>query len=640
MAGAWATVANLRRVQQLLNNPYYNDGRVIPALIAKQIEAELTTYTNPHSLPLVDPNTDYIKDSAESSALASDLNDISMAANSAISAEGERAEAAAKWHRGGLTETSNMSSLSNGIYNVSSASVATALGIPGNAAGGLTNFEFGSLGYRIYRTAEVVQRTYAQAKTSAGWQPWGSVDFDWYKGSAASTVAAPLNNPDTFPMGSVTVSTGSTADALGLPESSAGVVQTWEWGALNWKLQVFLTQTGNMWMRPNAGTWAGWNNATADPPPVASTGSRSSSGMKVIPLALTLGQGDMDAPLSRQYRIPLDFAAPVTRWRLHITDKNVHTGAHRGSGINIHDVYVGPHAGNGVYSATPTRVGGGFDLSAQPDGSWVSSWRTEKISEAPSLISYAYTATTAPQLGVCGGWNTSNLDTVGALEGLNQGLQKWVAFDMWIEAETYAGTPVIAVFGDSLASGAQATIPRLESVVEQYARSRKALPVHYAVSGNAMQDFAAAPSAYKFARWSHLDPADGVLWSMGHNDVYRGRSFAQMRADFDTLYPYITSRVAPVVVCATVTTRNAPTNPDMHLVRDQWNAWLAQQKANAQVDGRIRDVYDFHAVTDNGDTIKPEYNVDDIHINTAGYTAQKNAITRAFVSPPLMYAAL
>lgn len=71
----------------------------------------MTTYTSPHNMPIVDPNTDYVKDSAETSALAADLNAISQAANSAIGAEGARAEAAAKFIRPAVGASTDFNTL-------------------------------------------------------------------------------------------------------------------------------------------------------------------------------------------------------------------------------------------------------------------------------------------------------------------------------------------------------------------------------------------------------------------------------------------------------------------------------------------------------------------------------------------------
>lgn len=55
-------------------------------------EAPLTTYTVPHSLPIIDPATDNIKD-ATASALANHLNNLATATNNGISREGSRAAA-------------------------------------------------------------------------------------------------------------------------------------------------------------------------------------------------------------------------------------------------------------------------------------------------------------------------------------------------------------------------------------------------------------------------------------------------------------------------------------------------------------------------------------------------------------------
>ena len=153
-----------------------------------------------------------------------------------------------------------------------------------------------------------------------------------------------------------------------------------------------------------------------------------------------------------------------------------------------------------------------------------------------------------------------------------------------------------------------------------------------------MQDWAEDTDSYKWTRWEHLDRADVVLWAMGHNDVYRGRTLEQMQSDFNICYPFITARVARQVVGATVTTRNSPADPAMHDVRHAWNAWMEGQDYNMS-DGRIREVFDFDSVIDAGnDTIKPEYDSGDhLHLNTAGYLAEANAMNRTILSPAVAY---
>lgn len=583
------------------------------------------------------------KDAGFAAKLAEDMKVLALTADTAIGVEGARAEAAASWYKGGVTAETVLADLPNGAYHVSSGAIATALGLPVPQPGTLEIIQFGTLGIRNFQTSEAVPATYGQRKTSTGWQAWEDLRNSWYKGGAA--VADPkLNDIDALPTGSVTVSTASVAAALGLPEAESSVVETWRFGTLDYAIQRQTTMTTPARVRTRwktSGAFSAWSDPIGSLiPDVVGGGSGPASGMKLVPLAATLGQGTQTAPTSRTYRIPLNFNAPITRWRLHITDRNPHTGEHVGAGINITDVFIGDHAGNGDFTAAPVRIGGGILLDTLAGGEWFSAWRSEPLGAGVDrLLSYAYTSTAAPFAAVAGAFNTSaavpgDVDFPDAA----QTVYKTAAFDIWIEAETYSGTPVYAAFGDSLSSGAQATFPCLESAVSIYARAHKGLPVHYAVSGNAMQDWAEDTAAYKWIRWEHLDKADVVLWGMGHNDVYRGRTLAQMQADFNLCYPFVTARMGRAVVAATVTPRNVPADPAMHAVRNAWNAWLKEQ-VGAMSNGRVRDVFDFDAVIADGDTIKPAYNSgDDIHLNTAGYEAEAAAVSRPISAPPVMYA--
>ena len=531
-----------------------------------------------------------------------------------------------------------------GLYYVSNDAQLKYLKADPQMPGGtvlVSRYGTGNLGQMLYITSEAEPKLWGSALTSSGWQPWVRLDAGaadkFYRG------ALPVNIPKgTIAPGMYYVSNDTQIAYWGLPK--AGTVLVSRYGTGNLGQMMLMTGTHPVEVYTSALTSTGWQpftlvkgggGSTTPSAPAAvgvSVSDGPGSGMKVIPLALTLGQGTMKAPTQRQYRVPFYFNAPITRWRLHITDKNPHTGESVGKGITINNVYVGEHATNGSFKKTPTRIGGAINLSRE--GEWVSGWRTEKIGETKGLLSYDYTATEAPFHAVAGAWNTSNMDSAATtfLDGNATPLRN-AAFDMWIEAETYATTPVVAAFGDSLSSGAHADLPVYESTLSIYTRRVNALPVHIAVSGNAMQDFLEADAGYKLRRWEHLDKADVLIWAMGHNDVYRGRSFEQMRSDFDELYPILTSIAARSVVAATVTTRNAPARPEMHDVRKAWNAWLKSQVYSPMSDGRIRDVFDFSAVIDDGDEIKAPFNSgDDVHLTTAGYQAQADAITRPITS--------
>ena len=328
----------------------------------------MTTFTNPHNLPLIEPETDYIKDGNEVSALAGDINALAMATASAISAEGERSESAAKWYKGGASGT-DINALETGLYHISSGGVASDLGLPVNFPGHLWNMPFGTLGTRIFITSEEVPRTFGQRKTSSGWQTWNDMTNPWFLGGAATT-APKLNSLDALPTGAVSISSVGVARDLGLPLEEPSIVATYRYGSANYvyQEQVTLTSPSSVRTRRKLSTaFSEWTDPIGSRIPPASGGaSTPGSGMKLIPLALTLGQGTQSAPDTRQYRIPFQFNAPINRWRLHITDRNPHTGEHVGTGINIANVYLGNHATNGSFTGTPTRIGGGIPLVAYP----------------------------------------------------------------------------------------------------------------------------------------------------------------------------------------------------------------------------------------------------------------------------------
>lgn len=542
-----------------------------------------------------------------------------------------------RWRRGGLLTTDTLISVPDGAFNVSTKVTAEALSLPAFEPGKFTQVSYGTMGVQEFVTSERYPRTFLRQKTSGGWQPW-TENVSFFTGGVQ--IGTAFDSADTLRTGTFSVSTGTAATNLGLPSPNPGIIMAWNYGSADYGLQVFITLTSpSKWFTrfKLGGSWVEWTamSSGGSGEVIRQTEAPiTPGGFKVVPLAITLGQGNSPAPISRQYRIPFQYNAPITRWRMHITDRNPHNGEHLGAGIVINNVYVGDHASNGSFKSSPTRIGGAINLSNLPDGEWISAWRSEPLGDkVPKLTSYDYTSTVAPFSAVSGAYNTSNMNSsaVQFLDGNSTPLKN-AAFDIWFEVETPASTPVIAVFGDSLASGAQATFPCQESVLSMLALRDDALPVHYAYSGNAMQDFADDLNSYKFTRWMHLDRADSLLWSMGHNDVYRGRTFTEMVGFFNTLYPLMKERVARNIYASTITKRNNPSQGTMNGHLDQWNAWLKKQ-VGINSDGRLRDVFDFEAVVNSGGVIRPEFDPGDhVHLNTAGYVAELNTITRKIIT--------
>ena len=449
---------------------------------------------------------------------------------------------------------------------------------------------------------------------------------------------------DDAPDGVVSVWNATGALAVGLPTPDLGTVFTVRFG--NAGRQIWRTLSNTTYERSrDGGVWGGWVRTDAgDSAPkghdhddryqmkgtgIASERERPGSGTKVVPLSLTLGQPTASAPVSATYRVPQRWNAPITRWRLCATNRSVRRGDPVGTGIQVDGMWVGEHAGNGAFTTTPIRAVGPFTVP--DDGSvYRSGWLNTPVGDRRDMLfSYQYTATTGPVLQVAGAYTTT-AKVAGDTAPTGLSLGKTAALDLWIEAETYADTPVVAVLGDSLSSGAQATLPCYDSAVSIYARNVGALPVHYAASSDTLSDWVADPSEYKVTRWDHLASADVCLIAMGHNDIYGlGHTAAQVRADFATALAMVKDHVAPHAVVSTITPRNAGT-AEQHAIRRDHNSWLSGQVGA----GSVRDLFDFDLVITGGtDAILPAYNADGIHFNTAGYTAQAASITRPLTSP-------
>src|SRR5699024_2940350 len=120
-----------------------------------------------------------------------------------------------------------------------------------------------------------------------------------------------------------------------------------------------------------------------------------------------------------------------------------------GADVTLTKVAYGDHAENGAFTNTPTVVAESINIPA--DGSiiklpWVSG---EFGAGVERLISLSYTSNSdvgpLSLHGYC-----FDMGTADAADQAAAGTPRGSGpLDMWIEAETYATTPVIAAIGDS-----------------------------------------------------------------------------------------------------------------------------------------------------------------------------------------------
>ena len=546
--------------------------------------------------------------------------------------QGPQGPAGPDWMKGVLgpvNEFTNVNTAPNGIVTGWSGTNAEAVGLPESALGFVQTVRFGTSGNQLFFTTN--RHIWQRALGSGGWSAWRQID----NGQPSLGPLGPVNefsHADTAPDGWVTVWSGTNAEAVGLPESSLGSVFTMRWG--NAGQQFFYPTTGHIWQRSfGSGGWGVFKRIDGGGMSQGSTGGGAGSGFKLVPLSLTLGQAESSAPASSSYRIRQMYQAPITRWRLCMTNRCVRNGVPVGTGMNVSGIWVGQHAGNGAFTGTPTRIATNAVIP-NGGGAWKSGWQTTPIGEGRDMLwSFDYTSTTAPVRQVAGGW----VGAVGTGGQVSPALSttKSVAFDIWIEAETYSTTPVIATLGDSLASGATADQPCFDSTLSILCRRVKALPVHYAVSSDTLNDWISDPLEWKVNRWQDLSKPDVCLLTMGHNDVYGADlSLSAMQANFATALPIIAEKISPNIVGATITPRNAGSTEE-HAVRNGYNSWLKSRVTS----GELRDIFDFNQIITGGtNTINVAYNSDGIHFNTAGYKAQSDGITRRLTTPPVLYA--
>lgn len=416
---------------------------------------------------------------------------------------------------------------------------------------------------------------------------------------------------------------GSAATMTNTPRPKGGVLLYSTYGA-GAGLQVYFTGSTVDFRMNGGGAWGQWQQVYPAGGGSAS-GATSASGLKLVPLALTLGAPDATGKTSATYRHPIQFNAPLVRWRLHVRNANPKSGVAHADAVSFSGLWLGTHAGDGAYASAPKQIVPAFTTAA--DGSeWVSPWLTDNIGDNQKLLlEYGYTVANAP-FALAGGCYEVPANKAGDMA---QSVTRSVTapFDMWIEAETYAATPVVAVLGDSLSSGIGATLPVFDSMISQYMRAFGGLPVHYAASGDHMYSWG-NDATYKITRWDSLARPDALIWALGSNDVFLGADLATLQSRFGQVLARMKSKVGAIYL-ASITPRTSVADGAAEQTRRSYNAWL-----KTQVPSVGRQLFDFVSpVSADDETLLPEFDSDGIHLKTAGYAAQARVV-RPFVTAP------
>lgn len=469
--------------------------------------------------------------------------------------------------------------------------------------------------YEVYRRSK---------RVSGGWYEWeNAADEPWDNlGLVADTEA--VTSP-----GAGYTNTGTTANLPDDAGTGLGSIEYFQVASTLYARWTAWGLTPSIYTRSQRsdGSWYPWVDITAsdDDKPVA---RGSAGGLKTIPLALSTGHGNSSGGVaSGSFRVPLNFAAPIVRWRLAFVNRNPRYGTIHDTTATVSKVALGKDAGGGKITS-PVTVDTNVVVPANGDVAYTD-WCNTPIDGA-MLLGYKFTSTgsnTPPRL-LGGGWDMGTADPAStAATGTRT---SYVSFDMWVEAEVENGTPVIAAFGDSLTAGLHADVPVHDSWLSQYARGIGALPVHYAHSGDGANSWAGDLESYKWTRWAHLDLPDGVIYQLGSNDLSGdGDSVPTLKANTSTIVEHIAETITPNIYAGTITPRNS-WDSATEAERTTYNAWLRTLPSG------IRDVFDPASAVGNGASLKEEYQTDGTHLNTAGYGAWAGTITRKVVATPKM----
>ena len=446
----------------------------------------------------------------------------------------------------------------------------------------------------------------------------------WYRG-----YAKPSDTIDTLTPGWWGVPSSLVAESLDLPVIMIGDVHVVDIG--NVRRIQYSTNEGTkgqqIWIiaKTNRGEWGTWRKVfPVEEPKIPSMTKGSAGALKTVPLALTTGHGNSgNGAASGSFRVPIEFKAPIIRWRLALSNRNPRFGNIHRTTATISKIVLGKDEGAGKLSAPKTVA---TSIIVPDSGDVVyTRWVNSPIDEAMLLaFKYTSTGTDAPPRLLGGGWNVGSADP--ADESVTGTRVSYLPFDMWLEVETNNRTPVIAAFGDSLSSGANADLPVYESWLSQYARRIGALPVHYTQSGDTAKSWASSFTSYKWLRWEHLDLPDAVIYQLGSNDLSAsGDGVETLKASTVTAIDHIREVMTDNIYAGTITPRTS-WDSSTETERTSYNNWLNTLPVG------IRDVFDVAAAVGDGANIKAEFDADGTHLNTAGYDAWQAAIDRPVVS--------
>lgn len=325
-------------------------------------------------------------------------------------------------------------------------------------------------------------------------------------------------------------------------------------------------------------------------------------------------------------RLPVNFGVDIPRWRAHIRNYNLRDGAASTGVLNITGLAIGEAETNAFGQYTGNFIDG---TQAFLQGSMTTpSTGSEVITnffdyplakEKAYMLSYAFTGGTGQMVVEAqgGGFVLANGSAALSTVSTPSTISQTMPLMMWIEAEVPEDTLVLGGIGDSLTVGVSSTLPVHDSWLAKLARSKGALPVFWAASGDTLANFASA-LAWKANQWKAMSQPNIVYFAMGSNDIFgSGVSLAVMKQRFYACWLMLRAFAGPNVVLCSIFPRFNGSSAE-EAVRKQYNEWLEDE-----LPGGASFFVDTAApiTNEDGSTVNQKWTAapTDIHLKSSGY---------------------
>lgn len=332
----------------------------------------------------------------------------------------------------------------------------------------------------------------------------------------------------------------------------------------------------------------------------------SHGGFKRAPLALSLGYGGATTTGVGTTVVIQHLPRSARRAQLHLVNRNPRYARSESPAVSIDATAIGLHDGAGGSDAWTSFPNDG---ETEYVSGWIDvpqAWRGKEIA-----VRYRWSSSDSVQKNIGTAWTNGRRNDTPPLFA-------------WLELEVPTSALVVAAFGDSLSCGVSSSRPVVDSWIDQWARLHDAVPVHWSHSGDKALGW---PDTAE-RKWALYGPSvsapDALVFFMGSNDLAeRAPSAWDMQMRIIRAVDQIRSRLTSDIYGATILPRtNALPGSTFETVRREINAWLPRS-------GLFHDVFDFAAaISDDDETILPDFDADGVHLNTAGYGALAAVIGR------------